>query len=142
LTLTGHSDSVVSVSFYPDGRTLASGSRDGTIKLWDISYLYTREPLDQQIAEAQQKYCLELKDMELVPIPADRLPKGAKPLWSEQHPFHWLSKAESGDSNAMLRLGIIYDRDHETENARHWYTRAAEAGNTEAKERLGLLKQQ
>ncbi len=34
-TLTGHSDSVWSVAFSPDGRTLASGSHK-TIKLWDV----------------------------------------------------------------------------------------------------------
>ncbi|MCX7703165.1 MAG: hypothetical protein N2234_03565 [Planctomycetota bacterium] len=33
-TLRGHNDWVLSVSFSPDGKLLASGSRDGTIKLW------------------------------------------------------------------------------------------------------------
>jgi WD40 repeat protein len=33
-TLEGHTDSVDSVAFSPDGLTLASGSYDNTIKLW------------------------------------------------------------------------------------------------------------
>ncbi len=38
LTLfTGHRDEVTSVSFSPNGMTLASGSRDGEVKLWDIA---------------------------------------------------------------------------------------------------------
>ncbi|MEH2189636.1 MAG: ribosome assembly protein 4, partial [Nostoc sp.] len=36
-TLEGHSSTVYSVGFSPDGKTLASGSSDNTIKLWDVS---------------------------------------------------------------------------------------------------------
>ncbi|MBD2568630.1 protein kinase domain-containing protein [Anabaena lutea] len=35
-TLSGHSRWVGSVAYSPDGQTLASGSRDTTIKLWDV----------------------------------------------------------------------------------------------------------
>jgi tricorn protease-like protein len=36
VTLKGHKDVVRSVTYSPDGKTLASGSADQTIKLWDV----------------------------------------------------------------------------------------------------------
>jgi len=52
--LTGHTDLIESVAFSPDGKLLASASKDGTIILWDVSIALdtgsaTRQPLGQPL---------------------------------------------------------------------------------------------
>ena len=49
-TLTGHHGGVTSVAFSPDGQ-LASGSRDRTVLLWDLSYFGFEVPLAKDLLE-------------------------------------------------------------------------------------------
>nr|WP_324191151.1 hypothetical protein [Nocardia beijingensis] len=46
-SLIGHTASVWSVAFSPDSHTLATGSYDGTVRLWDIA---TRQPIGDPLS--------------------------------------------------------------------------------------------
>ena len=48
--LTGHTDEVSSVVFSPDGRTLASGSWDNTIRLWDVATGTVQQTLSDEVS--------------------------------------------------------------------------------------------
>jgi WD40 repeat protein/DNA-binding SARP family transcriptional activator/energy-coupling factor transporter ATP-binding protein EcfA2 len=53
--LTGHAGRVEGLSVSPDGRTLATGSRDGTIRLWE---LHTQQPLGTPLPGLPNRYLL------------------------------------------------------------------------------------
>jgi WD40 repeat protein len=36
IVFQGHEDSVTSVAFSPDGKTIVSGSKDNTLRLWNL----------------------------------------------------------------------------------------------------------
>ena len=55
-TLTGHTHAVRSVAFSPTDDTLASGSEDGTVLFWDLTWVSTEEvQLRGGIAQLQQQ---------------------------------------------------------------------------------------
>ena len=76
--LTGHSDAVWSVAFSPDGHRLASGSRDGTVRIWPA--IATPEMLCDKLTanmsgkQWQEWVSLDIEYVELcpgLPIPPD-----------------------------------------------------------------------
>ena len=58
---------------------------------------------------------------------------------SPHNPLHWLPAAERGDRQAMLQLGILYERVDDLPRAETWYRQAADAGAPEAQDRLDFL---
>jgi WD40 repeat protein/tRNA A-37 threonylcarbamoyl transferase component Bud32 len=48
-TLRGQSDQILTLAFHPDGKILASGGADGTIKLWDLVTGEMRLTLEGQV---------------------------------------------------------------------------------------------
>ncbi len=55
-TLIGHTDDVESLAFSPDSQTLASGSRDKTIRLWDIETGRSKVVTDPSWADNVRMY--------------------------------------------------------------------------------------
>ena len=51
-TLEGHSDSVVSVAFSPDGQKIVSGSWDQTVRIWDTATGSLQQTLEGHPASA------------------------------------------------------------------------------------------
>lgn len=140
--LAGHTEWVTSLSFSPDGQTLASGSSDNTIRLWNLGFLHDLRPPEEQVKAAEAQFGLHLVDLQLQPVPPERNLYGVSPQpprWSRQHPLHWLPAAERGDPQAMLQIGILYDRADDLPRAETWYRKAADTGEPKAREWLEAL---
>jgi WD40 repeat protein len=53
--LTGHTGAIYAVAFSPDGRTLATGSADKTVRLWDVTDRAHPRPLGQPLTGPQDR---------------------------------------------------------------------------------------
>lgn len=67
-SLKEHRYALRSLDFSSDGKHLVSGSDDKTARLWDLSYLFIRNPIKNQIKDANEKYklALDMKNVETV----------------------------------------------------------------------------
>ncbi|ABG52742.1 serine/threonine protein kinase with WD40 repeats [Trichodesmium erythraeum IMS101] len=130
LTLTGHFDSVNSVAFSPDNQILASGSRDKTIEIWDMTkgkrwFTLTGHgnsvssvafsPDNQMLASGSRDKTIEIWDMK----------KGKRWFTLLGH-SDWVDTVAFSPDNQMLASG---GRDRAIEiwnlqKARRWFTLA------------------
>ncbi|WP_339133818.1 MAG: hypothetical protein WGN25_13775 [Candidatus Electrothrix sp. GW3-4] len=133
-----------SIAFSPDNRFLAFTTDDNTVVLWDLEPAineFSGISLDEN---GEYKIDLDtlpykLEGLELKPIEQQQNTPDKPARWSRYHPFHWLPAAEKGDSNAMLQIGIIYDRNNDIARALPWYGKAIKAGNEQAQKQQDIL---
>jgi WD40 repeat protein len=67
-TLEGHSDYVRSVAYSPNGKHIASGSDDKSVKVWDVSNLLVQNGGKKNKTTKKEKLIDTYKKSELVKI--------------------------------------------------------------------------
>jgi WD40 repeat protein/tRNA A-37 threonylcarbamoyl transferase component Bud32 len=101
-TLTGHSKQVYSVAITPDGQTLVSGSRDNTIKLWNLP---DGKPLDTLSGHTDKVKSIAIsRDKQII---ASGSGDGTIKLWNLKK--GQLLRTLSGHSSYVLSVAISPD---------------------------------
>lgn len=119
IVLVGHEDTVYSVAFTPDGQTLASGSADGTIRLWNIDnptnepvviagqesgvYSLAFSPDGRSLASGSANGTIQLWDMDNLSVSPVSLAGHAGSVYSVSFAPHGQTLA-SGSEDGTIRL--------------------------------------
>jgi hypothetical protein len=113
LTLVGHSDRVRCVAFSPNGKTLATGSDDNTIKIWEVTgnglihHWQKTGPQADLILPQLRQYHLETL--------LDQHPDNEQKLIADREvwqikAFADLAAAQAGGSSILARVAPLYAR--------------------------------
>lgn len=135
--IMGYSGSINNIDITNDNKFIVSALSDGTLKKSYSSGFKKQKNIEKKINYLEQQVQAKLEGIMLIPTKIPYI----KPLWSKQHPNHWLEKAEKGNPKAMYELGLIYDRDNENNKALEWYKKASAKGYSEAEERVVFLEE-
>jgi WD40 repeat protein len=88
----GHGDRVNAIAFTADGATLAAGSSDGTVKLWDMDKIpreLAEPPSDGEPERSYDGPSEGLKQTVIVPTLDTPFPEGKSAIWCSSFQIAW-----------------------------------------------------
>jgi WD40 repeat protein len=103
-TFKGHSGAVTSVSFSPDGKTIASASSDGSVKLWSVegTELHSLKEQSRWVTSV----CFSPDGKTITFVSGD----GTIKSWSiESRDFLFLPEGEEGEGNLFISVSFSPD---------------------------------